>query len=48
MICETADELEADLIIIGTVGRSGIKGTVIGNTSEKLLDHTQSDLLVLN
>lgn len=48
VICDTADEIEADLILIGTVGRSGIKGTVVGNTSEKLLDHTQSDLLVLN
>jgi universal stress protein E len=48
VIKETADNIEADLIIIGTVGRSGIKGTIVGNTSERLLDHTQSDLLVLN
>ncbi len=48
VIRQTADELEADLILIGTVGRSGIKGTVVGNTSERLLDHTRSDLLVLN
>jgi universal stress protein E len=48
VIRQTADEIEADLILIGTVGRSGIKGTIVGNTSERLLDHTQSDLLVLN
>jgi universal stress protein E len=48
VIRETADLIEADLIIIGTVGRSGIKGTIVGNTSERLLDHTRSDLLVLN
>ena len=44
----TADELEVDLIIIGTVGRTGIKGQVIGNTSERILDHTEADVLVLN
>ena len=48
VIRQTAKEIEADLIPIGTVGRSGIKGTIVGNTSERLLDHTQSDLLVLN
>ena len=45
---QVADDIEADLILIGTVGRSGIKGTIVGNTSERLLDHTASDLLVLN
>ena len=48
VITATADTLEADLIILGTVGRSGLKGTVVGNTSERLLDQTRSDLLVLN
>ena len=48
VIQAVADEITADLILIGTVGRQGIHGTVVGNTSEKLLDHTASDLLVLN
>jgi universal stress protein E len=48
VIRDTAESIEADLVIIGTVGRSGIKGTIVGNTSERLLDHTRSDLLVLN
>lgn len=48
VIRDTAELIEADLILIGTVGRSGIKGTIVGNTSERLLDHTHSDLLVLN
>jgi universal stress protein E len=47
-ITATAESLEADLIIIGTVGRTGLKGTVVGNTSERLLDQTRSDVLVLN
>jgi universal stress protein E len=48
VIRDTARELEVDLIIVGTVGRDGIKGRTVGNTSERLLDQTQSDLLVLN
>lgn len=48
VISELADKIEADLIIIGTVGRSGIKGQVVGNTSEKILDHTGADVLVVN
>lgn len=48
VISELAETIEADLIIIGTVGRSGIKGQVVGNTSEKVLDHTGADVLVVN
>jgi universal stress protein E len=48
VIRDTAEELDVDLIILGTVGRDGIKGRVVGNTSERLLDQTHSDLLVLN
>lgn len=47
-IRDTAQELDVDLIIVGTVQRDGIKGRVVGNTSERLLDQTHSDLLVLN
>jgi universal stress protein E len=43
-----AEELAADLIIIGTVARSGLMGTVVGNTAERVLDDTASDVLVLN
>ncbi len=47
-IRDTAASLDVDLIIVGTVGRDGIKGQVVGNTSERLLDQTHSDMLVLN
>ena len=47
-ISELAEQLGVDLIIIGTVGRSGIKARMVGNTSERILDHTQADVLVLN
>ncbi len=48
VIRDTAAELDVDLIIVGTVARDGIKGRVVGNTSERLLDQTHSDLLVLS
>lgn len=48
VIAAQARALDVDLIIIGTVGRSGIKGRVIGNTAEKVLDNTESDVLVVN
>ncbi len=48
VIRDTALKLEVDLIIVGTVARDGIKGRVVGNTCERLLDQTHSDLLVLN
>lgn len=47
-ISELAEQLGVDLIIIGTVGRSGIKARMVGNTSERILDHTLADVLVLN
>jgi len=47
-ISDTANSLGVDLIVIGTVGRTGIKGHVVGNTSERILDHTEADILVLN
>ena len=43
-----AEELDAGLIIIGTVGRNGIAGKVLGNTAEKLIDHTHIDVLIVN
>jgi universal stress protein E len=48
VIRDVASELQVDLIIVGTVARDGIKGRVVGNTCERLLDQTHSDLLVLN
>ncbi len=48
VIADTAREINADLIVIGTAGRTGIKATVVGNTSERLLDQTHCDVLVLH
>mgnify|MGYP001820615893 FL=1 len=48
VISNLAESIKADLIIIGTVGRDGIKARVVGNTAEKVLDHTGADVLVIN
>lgn len=37
----------ADLIVIGTVGRSGIKGLLLGNTAEKVLDACDCSILTV-
>ncbi|RLQ21882.1 hypothetical protein DWB85_09850 [Seongchinamella sediminis] len=47
-ISKLAERIEVDLIIIGTVGRDGIKARLIGNTAEKVLDQTAADVLVIN
>ncbi|WP_433765773.1 universal stress protein [Pseudomonas putida] len=40
-------KLQAAVTVIGTVARSGISGTLIGNTAEVVLDAVESDVLVL-
>jgi len=40
-------QLNVDLIAIGTVGRNGIKGLLLGNTAEKVLDHCDCSVLTV-
>ncbi|MCH8072242.1 MAG: universal stress protein [Proteobacteria bacterium] len=42
-----ANKIGADLVIVGNVGRRGLSGITVGNTSEKILTDIQSDVLVL-
>ena len=42
-----AVELEADLIVMGTVGRTGIPGFFIGNTAEEVLQNTTASVLAV-
>jgi len=39
--------LKVDLIAIGTVGRNGIEGLLLGNTAEKVLDHCDCSILTV-
>lgn len=47
VIPEAANKIQADLVIIGNVGRRGLSGITIGNTAEKVLTDIESDVLVL-
>jgi nucleotide-binding universal stress UspA family protein len=47
MIPTMARELDADLIVMGTVGRSGIAGLFIGNTAELVLEQVNCSVLAV-
>ena len=42
-----AEQLKADLIVMGTVGRTGITGFFIGNTAEEVLQTTHASVLAV-
>ncbi len=47
IIPDVAKELEADLVIVGNIGRGGLSGITIGNTAEKILNNIPADVLVI-
>lgn len=47
LILQIAHQLEIAVTVIGTVGRNGLAGMLIGNTAEAILDRLDGDLLVL-
>ncbi len=47
VITNYARKVNADCIVIGSMGKKGIKGKIIGNTAEKVIHYTESDLLVI-
>ena len=47
VISSTARRINAGLIVMGSVGRSGISGLLIGNTAEKILHTSDRSLLVV-
>ncbi len=46
-IARTAQKLGADLVVIGTLGRTGVSRMLIGNTAEKVLDTCDSSILTV-
>ncbi len=42
-----ASNLKADLVVMGTVARTGIPGFIIGNTAEMVLDQLESSVLAV-
>ncbi|MFT6984589.1 MAG: universal stress protein E [Psychromonas sp.] len=47
VISEVANEIDAELVILGTVGRSGLSATLLGHTAEQVIDNLDCDLLAL-
>lgn len=47
-IVTCVEQLNADLLVIGTAARRGLSGALIGNTAEKVLDAVTCDLLVVS
>ena len=46
-IPQIAKEIDAQLLILGTVGRTGLSGAFIGNTAEHILANMSCDILTL-
>jgi nucleotide-binding universal stress UspA family protein len=46
-IVRTAERLDSGLIVMGSVGRTGIPGFFIGNTGEKVLRHCDRSILAV-
>jgi universal stress protein E len=42
-----AEKLDAGVVVMGAVSRSGLKRLFIGSTAERLIDHVRSDVLIL-
>jgi len=47
IIPATAKQLQADLVVMGTVARTGIAGLLIGNTAEDILGQLQCSVLAV-
>jgi universal stress protein E len=47
VIAEFAASHHADLLVVGTVARSGVAGRIIGNTAEAVLNQLPCSMLVV-
>jgi len=47
VVTEYAEEVDAGIIVLGTVARSGASGVFIGNTAETVLEKTKRDMFVI-
>lgn len=47
VINSRAAKVRAQIVVMGTVGRKGVKARLIGNTAEKVLSHLKTDVLAL-
>lgn len=47
VIVDVARREQTDLVVMGTLARTGIPGLLIGNTAERVLDHITCDVLAV-
>jgi universal stress protein E len=47
VIPQVAKDIDAELVIIGTVGRVGLSAALIGNTAEHVIDELNCDVLAI-
>lgn len=47
VIEQTAMKIDAELVVLGTIGRTGISAALIGNTAEHVIDLLNCDVLAL-
>ncbi|QKJ87219.1 Universal stress protein UspE [Paramixta manurensis] len=47
VIPDLAEHLDAGIVVLGTIGRTGLSAAFLGNTAEQVIDHLRCDLLVI-
>ena len=48
IIKRVAADITADLVVIGTMGPSGAKSSIRGNTAERIISSVDVDVLLVN
>lgn len=47
VIPSVANKIRADMVVMGTTGKTGLAAKVVGNTAEKVLTHLRTDLVAI-
>lgn len=48
VVSKVAEDINADLVVMGTLGQNGMTKTRRGNTAERLIDALDTDVMVIN
>lgn len=48
VVSALAESLKAEVVVVGTHARQGLKGMLLGNTSERLVHHLTTDILTIH
>lgn len=47
VIPELAEQIDAELVVLGTIGRTGLSAALLGNTAEHVINQLRGDLLAV-